>query len=405
VTVAYDPRQPAVLADPYPIFARLRRSAPVQRSDLLGGWVVTRYDDVKAALNDSRFSADRITPFLHHMDSSGRPVPTLARIVGNWAVFTDPPRHTRLRGLMNKAFTARAVAGLEPRIAAIVDELIGALAGRQRLDLIADFAYPLPVTVIAHMIGVPAADHVLFKTWSDELATFVGSALQTADKYDRAERAAGEMADYFRTAIAERRRAPGDDILSALIAAEESGDVLGEDELIACCVLLLFAGHETTANLIGNGIHALLRHGGELARLRENPTLAESAVEEVLRYDGPTQAMVRIAAAEIELAGVRIATGDRVFLMINAANRDGAVFADPDRLDITRAPNPHIAFGYGIHFCLGAPLARLEGRIALPALATRLDGLAFADDPPQWLDSLVFRGTSTLPLVVREVAS
>jgi cytochrome P450 len=204
VTVAYDPRQPAVLADPYPIFARLRESAPVQRSDLLGGWVVTRYDDVKAALNDSRLSADRITPFLHHMDSSGRPVPTLARIVGNWAVFTDPPRHTRLRGLMNKAFTARAVAGLEPRIAAIVDELIGALAGRQRLDLIADFAYPLPVTVIAHMIGVPAADHVLFKTWSDELATFVGSALQTADKYGGHLQGSGRGISAARRGAAQR---------------------------------------------------------------------------------------------------------------------------------------------------------------------------------------------------------
>jgi len=403
MTIAYDPRQPAVIADPYPVFARLRDSAPVHRSDILGGWVVTRYEDVKSVLNDSRFSADRITPFLHHMTTSGRPVPTLAKIVGNWAVFTDPPRHTRLRGLMNKAFTARAVAGLEPRIAAIVGDLIGDLAGRERIELIADFAYPLPVTVIADMIGVPAADHLLFKTWSDELATFVGSALQTADKYDRAERAAGEMADYFRAAVAERRAAPGDDILSALIAAENRGDVLGEDELIACCVLLLFAGHETTANLIGNGIHALLRHRGELARLREIPVLAESAVEEVLRYDGPTQAMVRIAVEDTDLAGVRIAAGERVFLMINAANRDGAVFADPDRLDIARTPNPHIAFGYGIHFCLGAPLARLEGRIALPALAASLDGLAFADEPPQWLDSLVFRGMARLPLSVREV--
>ncbi len=403
MTVAYDPRQPAVIADPYPVFARLRAAAPVYRSEVLGGWVVTRFADVKAALNDPRLSADRITPFLHHMDRSGRPVPMLARIVGNWAVFTDPPRHARLRGLMNKAFTARAVARLAPSVTAIVDALIDALAGRDRIDLIADFATPLPVTVIADMIGVPAADHGLFKTWSDELATFVGSALRTADKYDRAERAAGEMADYFRAAIAERRRAPGDDILSALIAAEESGDVLGEDELIACCVLLLFAGHETTANLIGNGIHALVRHGGELARLRRTPDLAESAVEEVLRYDGPTQAMTRIVREDIVLADVPIAAGDRVFLMINAANRDGAVFADPDRLDIARAPNPHIAFGYGIHFCLGAPLARLEGRIALPALVNRLHGLALADDPPQWLDSLVFRGMHTLPLTVREV--
>ncbi|MCP4329560.1 MAG: cytochrome P450 [Alphaproteobacteria bacterium] len=403
MTVSYDPRRPEIIADPYPIFARLRSEDPVHRSDVLGGWVLTRYDDVKKSLNDKRLSADRITPFLHHMTTSGRPVPTLARIVGNWAVFTDPPRHTRLRGLMNKAFTPRAVARLTPRIIAIVDRLITAMAGNTEANLIADFAYPLPVTVIADMIGVPSDDQHLFKTWSDELATFVGSNLLSPDKHARAEAAAGAMADYFHDIIAERRRAPRDDILSALIAAEDRGDVLGEDELIACCVLLLFAGHETTTNLIANGLYAMLRHGESLAVLRQSPEPLDGAVEEALRYDGPTQAMVRIALEDLEIGERRIAAGDRLYLMINAANRDDTVFTDPDRFDVRRESANHIAFGYGIHFCLGAPLARLEGRYALHALARRLEQVALGDRSPEWIDSLVFRGMRSLPITFREV--
>jgi len=395
--IEYDPRRPDIIADPYPVFAVLRDRDPVHWSDVLGGWVLTRYDDVKAALNDPRLSADRITPFMRHREASGQPIPDLARLVGRWAVFTDPPAHTRLRGLMNRAFTGGAVAALGPRIAEIVDELIGGLPDG-KCDLVRDFAYPLPVTVIADMIGVPPTDRTLFKQWSDALATFVGSNLLTADKYERADSAAREMTDYFRAAIAARRQSRRDDILSALIAAEEDQGVLSEDELVACCVLLLFAGHETTTNLIANGLYALLSHPEASARYQADPGLDEPMVEEALRFDGPAQAMVRIVAAPFTLHGRSLAAGERVFTMINAANRDRTVFDQADRFVVDRIPNRHIAFGYGIHFCLGAPLARLEGRIAFRRLVDRLVGLRPATDAPEWIDSLVFRGMRALPM-------
>jgi cytochrome P450 len=400
MAIAYDPRLPEVIADPYPTFRRLQAEDPVHWSDVLGGWVLTRYGDVKAALNDARLSSDRITPFLRHQDGARRPgLGELGRIVGLWAVFTDPPKHTRLRSLMNTAFTTRAVERLRPRVVAIVDELLDGVRGRASMDIIRDFAYPLPITVIAEMIGVPAADREPFKAWSDELAQFVGSALATPDKYERAGRSLAAMAEYFRRMIPARRARPEDDIMSALIAAEERGDALSEDELVATCILLLFAGHETTTNLIGNAVLALLRHPEQARALREDLALAQPAVEELLRYDGPTQAMVRVARDAVEIDGRTIGPGQRVFTMINAANRDPAQFADPDRLDLGRQNNRHIAFGYGIHFCIGAPLARLEGQIAVPALLRRFPEMRLAGDPP-WLESLVFRGMTSLPVAL-----
>jgi hypothetical protein len=400
MALIYDPRRPDVIADPYPTFRRLQAADPVHWSEVLGGWVLTRYADVKAALNDPRLSSDRITPFLRHQDGSGRPaLGELGRIVGLWAVFTDPPKHTRLRALMNTAFTTRAVERLRPRVVAIVDELLERAAGAGAMDVIRDFAYPLPITVIAGMIGVPAADREPFKAWSDELAQFVGSALARPDKYERAGRSLAAMADYFRRMIPPRRARPQDDIMSALIAAEERGDALSEDELVATCILLLFAGHETTTNLIGNGVLALLRHPDQARALREEPALTQPGVEELLRYDGPTQAMVRVAREGVDIGGRAVKPGDRVFTMINAANRDPEQFAEPDRLDLARQNNRHIAFGYGIHFCLGAPLARLEAQIAVPALVARFPDMRLAGEPP-WLESLVFRGVTSLPVTL-----
>jgi cytochrome P450 len=248
------------------------------------------------------------------------------------------------------------------------------------------------------MLGVPLADLDRFKLWSDDLALFVGSAQITAEKYARAERAAVEMGGYFRALAAERRREPREDLLSELVAAEAEGQQLSEDELVASAILLLFAGHETTTNLLGTGLLHLLRHPEALARLKADPALAESAVEEMLRYDGPIAAMTRVAAAPLTLGGRQIARGDRVFAMLNAANRDPGIFAEPERFDIARAPNRQIGFGYGIHFCLGAPLARLEGRIAFPRLLARLDDVALEDGPLVWSDSLVLRGLKSLPI-------
>jgi cytochrome P450 len=399
MTCVYDPRLAGVLADPFPALRRLQEEDPVHRSEALGAWLLTRYTDVRAALADPRLSADRITPFLEHQVRGGRDGLTdLGRQVGLWAVFTDPPTHTRLRSLMNRAFTSGAVERLRPRIEEIVAELLGAVRARGEMDVIRDFAYPLPVTVIAELLGVPREDRERLKRWSDELAAFVGSARATPDKYARAGQSLGEMSEYFRRLIALRRAEPRDDVMSGLISAEERGAVLSEDELTATCVLLLFAGHETTTNLIGNGVLALLRHPAQLAAWRRDASLTPAAVEELLRYDGPGQAMVRVAREDLDWGGRRIRRGERLFLMIGAANRDPRQFADPDRLDLRRADNRHIAFGYGIHFCVGAPLARLEAQLALPALIGRLDGLALAPGRLEWLDSLIFRGVKSLPV-------
>jgi cytochrome P450 len=403
-SVDYDPRRPEHIADPFPIFARLRAEDPVHWSAILGGWVLTRYRDVRQVLNDPRFSADRITPFRDHLAPDARAgVAELLKTLGLWAVFNDPPAHTRRRGLLNKAFTSRAVVALQPMIERIVDHLIARAAARGEMDLIADFAYPLPASVIAGMIGVPIEDLDRFKTWSDEIAAFVGSALATPDKRERGERGVREMSAYFRAMVADHRRNPREDILSGLIAATDSGAMLSEDELVASCILLLFAGHETTTNLIGNGMLALLRHPGALAALRRDPSLAAAAVEEMLRYDGPTQAMTRIALEDMSLdeGGATIRRGDRVFALLNAANRDPAVFPDPDLFDVARDDIRHLSFGFGIHFCLGAPLARLEGRIGVAALVRRLPELTLALDRPEWTDSFVLRGVKALPVRFR----
>lgn len=403
MTVAFDPRLPEVVADPYPLFRTLRDVDPVHHSDIVGGWVLTRFADVKACLTDTRLSSDRITPFVRYR--AGREdaplIETLGRTLGLWAVFTDPPKHTRLRALMNRAFTTRAVERLRPRIADVVDDLLARVRDRGRMDLIRDVAWPLPIAVIGDMIGVPAADRDRFKTWSDDLATFVGSAVTTPGKYARAAGSLGAMHEYFSALLADRRRTPRDDLASALLAAEEHDDRLTEDEIIATAILLLFAGHETTTNLIGNGMLALLRAPAELARLRAQPAVATSAVEEILRYDGPSGAMTRVALEDVAIDGVNIPRGDRLFLMINAANRDPRQFEDADRFDVTRDPNRHVAFGAGIHFCVGAPLARLEAQIAVPALLAALPDLALATDAPAWLDSLVFRGVTSLPVTFR----
>lgn len=405
----YDPRKAETTADPYAIFDVLRATDPVHWSLVLRGWVLTRYADVRAALLDPRLSADRITPFVNSLSPDKREyLSGLERVLTRWAVFVDPPDHTRLRGLINKAFTPRAIASLAGMIREIVDGLIDdfiartARDGEGRIDLIADFSYPLPALVIARILGVPDEDIRLFKGWSDDLAAFVGSAQATPDKYERAARGAAEMDAYFRAIVRDRRaKPPRGDVIGALVAAEEAGRALSEDELVGTAVLVLFAGHETTANLIGNGMIALLRQPDALQLLRDRPELAETAVEELLRIDSPAASVTRVTRDDMVLGGKAIRAGDRLFLMINAANRDPAVFPDPDRLDLARDPNPHVAFGYGPHYCVGAPLARLEAQIAFARLLARLERIELADEPLEWSDNLVLRGVRRLPLTYR----
>jgi cytochrome P450 len=395
----FDPADPATNADPFPIFRRLQDEDPVHWSDPVRGWVVTRYDDVRAIALDRAMSADRVRPFFDVLPGEEqRRLADLGRYLTLWAVFKDAPDHTRLRGLMNRAFTPRAVEALRPNIERIVDDLLDAIVERGNADLIADFAYPLPASVIMDMLGVPRSDLGVMKVWSDDIALFVGIARATPDKYAKAQAGTREMAAYFRRLVAERRKAPREDMISALIAAEEAEARLTEDEIVASCILLLFAGHETTANLIGNGVLAFLRHPAELAKLRARPALAESAVEECLRYDGPSGALARVVAVDHEMGGRLLKAGERVYAWMNAANRDPRRFSNPDRFDIARPDNRHLTFGHGAHFCLGAPLARLEAQIAFPRLFERLQGLELTTDKFEWMDSLILRGVKKLPV-------
>jgi len=403
-TIDIDLRDPEVVANPYPAFAELRAHDPVHWDPRLRSWLVSRFDDVQAGLKDNkRLSANRIRPFVQQFGGLEKDdVRLLGDTLEHWAVFNDPPDHTRLRGLMNKAFTSRAVEGLRPRVEEIVDELLDGLEGRDEIDLIADFAYPLPATVIAELMGVPRADVGLLKDWSDKLATFVLTSRANPERYELAAKGIAEMTDYFGKLLEEHRRGGASDVTSGLIAAQEHGDKLTADELVATCILLLFAGHETTTQLLGNGSMALMRFPEQMADLRANRddvALVRNAVEEMLRWDGPSLSTVRVAAEDFEMRGKTIRKGDRVFLLNAAADRDPEVFEDPDRFDIRRPEaSRHVSFGWGIHFCIGAPLARLEGEVAFPRLVERLGAFTLAEDDPPWSDSLLARGLLRLPI-------
>lgn len=397
----FDPRIAEIRADPYPLMADLRASEPVHWSQALNSWVLTAYDDVKLVLNDPRFSADRISPF---RDSLAEPqrnrIKDLLATLGDWMVFSDPPKHTRLRRLANVAFPTRAMDDMEPRVVRLVGELLDRVEARDRFDIIGDLGFPLPVMVIADMLGVPHDDQEDFKRWSDDLAAFVGSAQATGDKRDIAQASVKSLYDYFDAAVAERRTSPRDDRMTIFMQASDENDDMSHEEMISTLVLLLFAGHETTTNLIGNGMLAMLQSDGELGRLGRGEVAPEVAVDEILRFDGPTLSMTRIALEDTEVGGQAIDKGHRVFAMLGGANRDPAVFEGPDRLDLGRTPNRHLSFGYGIHFCLGAPLARLEGRIALGELARRFPKLDLVDRDPEWIDSLALRGVKKLEVTV-----
>ena len=386
------------VADPFPYLAVLRERHPVHYSEPLGGWLVTRYEDVQASLRDLRLSSDRIGPWYHgRLDAERQErLESTYRVLSRWMVFNDPPEHTRLRRLVQQAFTPRMIENLRGRVEGVVTSLLDEIRGEGEVDLIQRFAYPLPAIVIAEMLGVPPEDRDTFREWSNEITSLVFGALGVQDRHERAQTALGELTSYFDRLIA-RRGATGTDVLGALIAAEEAGDALDREEIIATCVLLLFGGHETTTNLIANGTLALLRNPDQLALLRENPERIPGAVEELLRYDGPVKAQVRSVTEDIELRGVQLRAGQRVFLVQAAANRDPDQFPDPDVLDIGRPnANTHVTFGYGIHYCLGAPLARLEAHLAFRSLLTTLPSLELVPQELSWQPVIITRALDRL---------
>jgi cytochrome P450 len=403
MTIDFRPSDTAFLADPFPLYQRLREEEPAHWSPGLKAWVLTRYEDVRrVCLDTAGMSSDRLRPFFKSLPGAEAARMTeLIRILTLWMVFRDPPDHTRLRRLASRVFHVRSVNALRPNIESLTAWLLDALQGREQVELIADFAGPLPALVIMDMLGVPREELARLKHLSAEMALFIGSAREASGKYERAEAATREMAELFRSLIEARRGAPQRDLLSELVHVEEDGDRLSDDELVAMCVLLLFAGHETTTHHIGNGLAALLRFPAEMEKLRRQPALAPAAVEELLRYDGPIGAQVRIVQEPQAFHGRTFKAGERVFLMMNAANRDPRAYPDPDRVDLGRHGVPHLTFGFGAHICLGFPLARLEGQIALPALLARWREIEPVGGRPEWMDSMVLRGMTAFPLRVR----
>jgi cytochrome P450 len=425
-SIDYRPADPAVLANPYAIFSRMRDDDPCHWSPRLKSWVLTRYDDIKRVCQDARMSSNRLQPFFASMPSEeAQRIGNIMRYLTQWMVFKDAPEHTRLRRLTSRVFHVKSMHGMRPQVQEIADWLLAGLRDKTEFDFIAEFAGPLPCLVIMAMLGVPREDLAFLKRVSDDMALFIGSSRTSAEKYDTAEAATRDMADYFRRMIVARRagltgashtgaagsqgaaglrsagQAGGPDLLTELVALEDNGDRLTDDELVATCILLLFAGHETTTNHIANGLHALMQFPGEMDKLRANPSIAAAAVEELLRYDGPSGAQVRIVAQAHELHGKQLDVGDRVFMMLNAANRDPRAYDAPDTLNLNRDGVMHLTFGFGQHICLGFPLARLEGQIALPAVLQTFKHIEAAGAAPEWINSLVFRGMKALPVRVR----
>jgi cytochrome P450 len=385
--------------DPYPFLDDIREHDPVHWSYVLRGWLLSRHADVLEFLRDPATSkemsnARRRSPMADPRFERGPETDTASMLV------LDPPDHTRLRALVSQAFTPRAVAALQPRIEAIAHALLDELGAAHEFDLMPAFANQLPVIVIAELLGVPPEDRGRFKEWSDVVAEGLRFD-PTGERFRRMEVALDQLSRYLAGVVGERRREPRDDLVSALIVAEEQGSHLSEAELLSTLRLLLIAGNETTTNLIGNGMLALLRHPHELATLRADPSLMPRAIEEMLRYDSPVQAVRRIAMRDFELHGRTIRRGDPVVCLLGAANRDPRAFEEPSVFRIERAAGHPVAFGHGIHYCLGAPLARLEGAIAFRVLLERFEEIALAPPGVWWRDSGSLRGPARLPLAVR----
>lgn len=387
---------PEVLANPYPLYARLRTEDPVHWDPYLHAWVVTRYADVVTVFQ--HFPAAR-TPTPERFAEMGlAQLAPLAQLMVRQMLFLDPPAHTRIRGLAAKAFTPRRVEMLRAHIQEIVDDLLDAAQPTGHLEIIADLARPLPAIVTEELLGLPVADRDLLTRWSTDFAEVLGNFQHNPDRAHRALQSVNEMVAYLREAVQQHRTHPRDDLISAFLAAEINGDRLTDEEIVANTIITMVGGQETTTNLIGNGLLALLRHPAQWRKLKANPALVPSAIEELLRFDAPSQHTARLAPDDIELGGKRILKRQAVVAVMGAANRDPARFPNPDRLDIGRQDNRHVAFAWASHFCFGAPLARLEGQIVFDTLIRRLPHLRLVPGPQVWRTNMGLRGLVALPL-------
>jgi hypothetical protein len=386
---------PLLFDDPYPVYAHLREAHPAYWSDAWGAWLLTRYADVHGALRDPAnfVSNGRVEMTLDALEPALRAqVSPLYDHFGTAMIHSDPPQHTRLRGLIRHAFTPRVINALEPRVSELVAQLLDNVQGRDEFDLVSELAFVLPVTVIAELLGADPADRDRFKEWSDEIIAFqgVGAGIDPALVLPSQDSLV-DMKDYLRTLLKQRAVSPKDDFMTELVNAEENGKRLSEEELLSTCVTILIAGHETTTSLITNSVYTLLRHEGAADRLRAEPALVDTAIDEVLRFESPKQRDPRLLAHDVELHGQTMRAGEMVILLLGAANRDPRQFEDPDSFILDRSPNRHIAFGFGIHFCLGSPLARLEGRIAVGELLRRRPELELVTENPFWERRNLFR--------------
>lgn len=392
----YQLLDPEVLANPYPLYHRLRSEDPVHWDPFLHEWVVTRYADVMTVFQD--FSANR-TPTPEQLTKLRMTaLKPFAQVMVLQMVFLDQPAHGRIRGLASKAFTPRRVKVLRPHIQDITDSLLDAVQPKGRMDVIADLAYPLPAIVTAEMLGVPVSDRDQFKAWTEDFAELLGNFQYNPERAPHLLRSLEGMCAYFLGAVQEHREHPRDDVISDLVTAEHDGDRLTDGEIVANCILIMVGGQETTTNLIGNGMLSLLRHPDQLEKLQADSSLIPSAVEELLRYESPIQHTTRVAHEDTELGGKTIRKGQTVIAVMGAANRDPEQFPDPDRLDICRQDNRHVAFAYGSHFCFGAPLARLEGQVAFETMLRRMPNLRLEPGSLTWRGNLDLRGLTALPI-------
>jgi cytochrome P450 len=392
---------PEFVQDPYPAYRRLLEEGPLHLVDVSGGWgvwAVFSHAECLVVARDPRLSARRTEGMLSMLpaDRQGE-FKELVRMLGLWMIFIDPPEHTRMRKLMNAGFGQAAAEALRPQVEKVVDKYLDSLRNDSEVDLVNELAYPMPVRVISELLGVPETMQDSFLRWSAAIAEFNGSPHRTVEQAKNAQAAVVALTDFFRQAVAERRRNKGDDLISLLIDIKEEGEALTEEELYAQCVMLLFAGHETTRNLIASGLYLLLREPEKMAELRENPALIRSAVEEFLRFESPIQYTARVAKEPIELCGVRIPKRQTILCMLGAANRDPKQFKNPDTLDLARLNNQHLAFSAGPHFCIGGQLARLEGQVAVLRTIQRFPKMHLSHSV-EWQPNFGFRGLKALPV-------